>query len=376
MDTLSCAFGQFQLSRFPARARDQLRAWDAADEYLLHHLAESATLAPQHRLLIVNDSFGALSTALAAHSPIMQSDSYLAHQGTLMNLEHNQINPSNVNLLSSLDTPPTPIDILIIKIPKTLAMLEDQLHRLRPHLHEHSVILGAAMAKHIHSSTLKLFESIIGPTSTSLAKKKARLIFCQLDNALSPPANPYPKRYTLDDPMITLVNHANVFSQTKLDIGSRFFLEHLPFTQGEVDIVDLGCGNGVLGVLAAIHNPNAKLAFVDESFMAVESAKINFHTTCPGREARFLVMDCLGDIKTNSVDFILNNPPFHQQHTVGDHIAWQMFSESRRCLRSGGRLYVIGNRHLGYHAKLKRLFGNCSQIASSKKFVIVEAQKR
>ena len=175
--------------------------------------------------------------------------------------------------------------------------------------------------------------------------------------------------------MITLVNHANVFSQTKLDIGSRFFLEHLPSTQGEADIVDLGCGNGVLGVLAAIDNPKAKLTFVDESFMAVESAKINFHTTCPGREARFLVMDCLGDIKTSSVDLILNNPPFHQQHTVGDHTAWQMFSESRRCLKPGGRLYVIGNRHLGYHIKLKRLFGRCAQIASNKKFVILEAQK-
>ena len=70
---------------------------------------------------------------------------------------------------------------------------------------------------------------------------------------------------------------------------------------------------------------------------------------------------------------ILNNPPFHQDVAVGDAVAWQMFCESRDRLVPGGELRVIGNRHLTYHAKLKRLFGNCEVVASNRKFVILSA---
>jgi 16S rRNA (guanine1207-N2)-methyltransferase len=53
-----------------------------------------------------------------------------------------------------------------------------------------------------------------------------------------------------------------------------------------------------------------------------------------------------------------------------------MFADSRRSLRRGGELWVVGNRHLGYHAKLKRLFGNCEVVASNTKFVVLRAVRR
>ena len=69
--------GQFQLQRLPLRQPELLRAWDAADEYLLQHVAEQRI--PEHaRLLIVNDGFGALALALAAWQPIAISDSWLS----------------------------------------------------------------------------------------------------------------------------------------------------------------------------------------------------------------------------------------------------------------------------------------------------------
>jgi 16S rRNA G1207 methylase RsmC len=71
----------------------------------------------------------------------------------------------------------------------------------------------------------------------------------------------------------------------------------------------------------------------------------------------------------------LNNPPFHQQHSNGDAIAWNMFKDARRVLIGGGELWVVGNRHLGYHAKLKKLFGNCETLAANKKYVILKATK-
>ena len=376
MTTFDSPFGQFTLHRYPRRPKEQLRAWDAADEYVLQYIIESGQVSENLNPLIINDSFGALTVALAEFQPQMQSDSYLALQGAKENLRQNEIDDERVLFLTSLESPQRPINLVIIKIPKSLAMLEDQLYRLRSHLQPNTQIIGAGMAKHIHTSTLKLFEKIIGPTHTSLAMKKARLIHSQFNESLQHVSSPYPKQFQLEKPALTLSNHANVFSQSKLDIGSRFFLEHIPSFKTPKTIVDLGCGNGLIGIIAALKNPQSKIIFTDESYMAIDSAKTNFIHALPDRSAQFHVTDCLNGIEKKSVDVILNNPPFHQQHSVGDQIAWQMFKESLTTLKKGGELWVIGNRHLNYHVKLKRLFGNVKTIASNKKFVILRSIKR
>jgi 16S rRNA (guanine1207-N2)-methyltransferase len=111
--------------------------------------------------------------------------------------------------------------------------------------------------------------------------------------------------------------------------------------------------------------------------MAVASARENFIAAFGrDRSAEFEVTDCLQGIADESADLVLNNPPFHQQNTVGDAIAWKMFVEARRVLIPGGELWVVGNRHLAYHASLKKLFGGCELIASNRKFVVLRAIKQ
>ena len=81
------------------------------------------------------------------------------------------------------------------------------------------------------------------------------------------------------------------------------------------------------------------------------------------------------EFKHGDHDLVLINPPFHQQHSIGDAVAWQMFMDARRVLVEGGELRIVGNRHLGYHAKLKKLFGNCETVDANKKFVVLSATK-
>ena len=86
---------------------------------------------------------------------------------------------------------------MVLKIPKSLALLEDQLHRLASHIHEKTIFIAGAMAKHIHTSTLELLANLVGPTKTSLAERKARLIFCEPDGALARTPDPWPKTYSI-----------------------------------------------------------------------------------------------------------------------------------------------------------------------------------
>ncbi len=371
---LRAAQGEFKLSRLPKRPNELLRAFDAADEYLLDYIAGYLQPTTDARVLLLNDGFGALAVALSAWQPFAMSDSYLSQQATRLNLLANGLPEAGVHLLSSLTPLEGVFDLVLIKAPKTLALLEDQLLRIRPHLTETSKVIVAGMVKALPASVWKLLERLVGVTTTSLAKKKARLIFASPDLGLVIPANPYPLYYTLENTGHRIANHANVFSRDSLDIGTRFFLQHLPTYAGAVDIVDLGCGNGLVGLMAAERSPEARVLFIDESFMAVASAEENFRLAFgEGRMASFLVGDGLTAAEPASADAILCNPPFHQQNTIGDHIAVSMFKESRRVLKRNGELWVIGNRHLNYHITLKRLFSKVSPIANNAKFVILKA---
>ncbi|MEU6375600.1 methyltransferase [Streptomyces sp. NPDC046909] len=381
---MTTPWGELALARFPEDPRNRLRAWDASDEYLLRHLAEQG-VPLSGTVVVLGDRWGALVTALAEHRPTQITDSYLAQEATRANLARAGVETGAVRLLTTQDPPPGRIDVLLVRVPKSLALLEDQLLRLAPGVHEGTVVVGTGMVKEIHTSTLKLFERILGPTRTSLAEKKARLIFCTPEptpgpNA-EPAANPWPYSYELPDGIgrvsgRTVVNHAGVFCADRLDIGTRFLLRHLPRSRGAERVVDLGCGNGVVGTAMALGNPEAEVLFVDESFQAVASAEATYKANGVPGHAEFRVGDGLAGVAAGSVDLVLNNPPFHSHQATTDATAWRMFTGAQRALRPGGELWVIGNRHLGYHVKLRRLFGNSELVASDPKFVVLRAVKK
>lgn len=389
MNRLTTPHGQLVLDRYPSPRDPTLQAWDAADEYLLHHvesLDADRDRTDSPHTMVVNDVWGALATALADQGPTSYGDSLVSQLATRRNLVHNGIDSGAVTLLPSTMTPPSGIDRLLVRVPKSLGLLEHQLHQLAPHLHPGTVVVGAGMVKDIHTSTLELFERVVGPTTTSLARKKARLIFCTPAPGRARPADdPWPRRYVLPDGLgpvsgLTVSQHAGVFSSERLDIGTRFLAEHLPRRDGADDVIDLGCGNGVLGLAAAVANPRAEVTFTDESFLAVAAAEATYRMHVdPVRRVSFRVGDGLttmasGEpIQPGSVDLVLNNPPFHLQRSRSDETAWRMFSEARAALRTGGELWVVGNQSLGYHAKLKRLFGNYHTVASNRKFVVLRA---
>ena len=374
--TLLTPQGEFSLNRLPVRHNEQLQAWDAADEYLLNYITDGSFSPLNTRLLIMNDSFGALAVALHQFQPVCISDSCISQLATRKNLHANGIATDSVMLSSSLDFPQGTFDLVLIKAPKTLALLEYEFIQLRAHITQSSRIIVAGMIKALPRSVWDLCERILGSTSTSLAKKKSRLIFITPDSSVAVANNPYPVCYTLENTSYRICNHANVFSRDSLDIGTRFFLQHLPPKSNAKDIIDLGCGNGIVGLIMAERHPGAKIYFIDESYMAVASAKENFQFAFKEtRQSTFIVADGLSQFDTASADLILCNPPFHQQHAVGDQIAREMFKQSYRVLRKGGELRVIGNRHLGYHVSLKKIFNNATQIATNKKFVILNMLK-
>lgn len=374
MPTLATPFAQLDLIRQPEMANEPLQAFDAADEYLLTQLHEQG-LQAHSRVLLLNDAFGALACSLAAHCQVTSSgDSHLGFLALQKNLARNGLAADAVRFVPASATAEGPFDWVLVRVPKTLALLEEQLIRLHGQLAPGARVVAGAMIKHLPRSAGDLLEQYIGPLQASLAVKKARLLTATPQSKPAP-QSPYPTRYRLEKPALELLNHANVFCREGLDIGTRAFLPHLPRSLAPQRVADLGCGNGVLAIAFALANPQAELTLVDESYMAVQSAEQNWRAALGERPATFRAADGLAEQPRDSLDLVLCNPPFHQQQVVGDFLAWRMFQQARAALVTGGELWIVGNRHLGYHAKLARLFRGVEQVAANPKFVVLKAIK-
>jgi len=405
----------FSLKRFPNNPFDKsLRAWDAADEYIINHVADTINLSELAHIVIVNDSFGALTCAMAKLSPqaniSVYTDSYMSMRAIAQNLKGSNLDKNNVTMHSSLmlsELAGKSVDLVLLKVPRTLSYLDYLLFTLSQTLGTASntgqspIVIGGAMVKLVTSSVMNIFNAHMGNTTTSLARKKARLIFAECavktDNggnvAQTLSLNPHCIHEVQDKEIdLTLHNYPNVFCRDQVDIGARYMLKVLPsITRANQVVIDLGCGNGILGTSLLLQNAaNApKMIYIDESFMAIESAKVSLNNSTVDERlkarAEFLVGHCLDEFINHSedssgnlkgVDLILCNPPFHQQNTIIDDIAWQMFTDAKKALKVGGELRIVGNRHLDHRAKLKKLFGACEIIASDAKFVVLSAIKQ
>ncbi|MGB0495000.1 MAG: methyltransferase [Kangiellaceae bacterium] len=367
------AISHLSLDRFPKTSDKTLKAWNAADEYLINHIQENFSFDKSTKALIINDQFGALNCSLSNLRSTCWSDSFLSRKAILQNLKNNNL-PFNLTffdpLANSLESNST-FDLVVLRIPKHNSLLEFQLNSIFRFINDKTIILAAGMTKEIHNSTIAIFEKVIGTTTTSLAKRKARLLFTKFEKSDIEINDTERDLKTYEVKQKKVISYAlpGVFSRDSLDIGSRVFLKHLPNTLNNQKLIDLGCGSGILGTVAAKANPSLQITFCDESFLAIESAKITFEKNI-GKHACFKLTDVLEGLDDKSYDHIICNPPFHQQNVQTLSIANKMFKQSAKKLMPEGELRVVANRHLKYRPMLNSYFKNVDVISKDAKFVV------
>lgn len=366
--------GAFELLRRPHTPHLPLQAWDAADEYLLSLIKESP--AEDTSILVINDQFGALALPASKTRVTSWGDSYTAHLAARENLQRNHLDLAPLTALPATQIPAEKFSRVLWRIPKNISLMQQQTAALRHCTDGQTVIFAAGMQKHLPAQAVDIL-SALGAVEYLLGVKKARAFRIAPDLSLPCPAEPKTSTLQLGEYGLKLEAGPNVFAHDKFDIGARFFLEQFDKLPRAQHIADLGCGNGVLGIVAKRKLADAQIEFFDDSYQAIAAAEKNYSANGLSEslpEAAFHADDVFAHYTGEPFDLILCNPPFHQGHVVGDHIAWQMFAQSKPHLRSGGELWIVGNRHLDYHIKLKKVFGNCRQIAANAKFVVLSAR--
>jgi len=187
--------------------------------------------------------------------------------------------------------------------------------------------------------------------------------------------DPYSSSWTLEVAGRDLIMHSlpGVFAHGRLDAGSRLLIDTLATDSPKLAmsgrVLDFACGSGAIGMAIAAKYPEAQLTLLDDSALALESARRSLESN--NIEARLIASDGLSELlreDTPPFDWIVSNPPFHQGVREDLQIAERFIQDCPGALEPGGRLCLVANAHLPYRRWLEELFSRVQVIAADREY--------
>ncbi len=158
-----------------------------------------------------------------------------------------------------------------------------------------------------------------------------------------------------------------VFSANALDAGTQLLLSTLDNRSFFGDVLDLGCGAGIIGTQVKKMHPNIHLVMSDIHAMALASAsqtlKLNH------LQGEVIASDVFSHL-TQKFDVILSNPPFHDGLDTAYRAVEELITQAKWHLKPGGELRIVANRHLPYPDLLDRHFSCHETLAKNNKFCV------
>lgn len=174
----------------------------------------------------------------------------------------------------------------------------------------------------------------------------------------------------INDKVLSFNSDSGVFSNTQIDYGSFTFLKSLIQENNVVDLLDVGCGYGVLGITLKLFDKCQNVTMIDINPKAVSLCQENIdfynldNTSC-------FVSDGLNNV-VGLFDQIVINPPIR----AGKAVIYKMFEDSKTHLKENGKLYIVIKKDLGANSaikKLSELFNKVEVIKKDKGYFIIKS---
>lgn len=353
----------YKINRHDLSIDRSLKPYSAADEYLLE-TCKDLQIVP-NTLAIYHDRFGYLTCHLNALNPTTVFTNKSQLNAIELNVtENNLTSPVFSNPISLLNTK---VDFALMKVPKSLALFQLYLEHIAQNSTKEVTVVISFMTRHFTTSILQIAEKYFENVEQSRAVKKARTITLTNKKQVEKLNSIDTLNYNNND----YLQYWGVFSAKHIDFATQYFLEHIKLKPTDQIILDLASGNGVIAKEVSQKLPDAEIYLLDDAYLAVESAKLNIE----GKNIHHHFSSDLSEFKDNTFDLIVTNPPFHFEYEINVKIPTQLFQDSFRCLKAGGNLQVVANKHLNYSTHLKVTFSNVEVIAQNDNFVIYKCEK-
>lgn len=196
---------------------------------------------------------------------------------------------------------------------------------------------------------------------------EASLYICRKPSPKEPPPETVSLTYhdALSDQELKFHTRPGMFSSANIDKGTDVLLRNAGPLEG-MSVLDVGCGYGAVGVVAAARGATVTLLDVDAR--AVKLAQRNLRLNGYEGDVHLAVQPY--GFADDSYDAVLSNPPTH----AGSETLQQLFGEMARVSKPDGRVAIVVREHLNYEKWLVKL-GRVTILAKSAGYKIIQVEK-
>ena len=178
-------------------------------------------------------------------------------------------------------------------------------------------------------------------------------------------------KFNFDNKVFSIYSDNGVFSKDRFDYGTRVLLNSVDIDKLSGNVLDLGCGLGVVGIILGTFNKGINIDMVDINERAIDLAKNNL--VLNNVKANVFVSDIYSNID-NKYDFIITNPPIR----AGKNVIRGFLLGSYDYLKDDGTLYFVMRKDHGVKSMIKELSVkfNTSIVNKDKGFYVVLCTKK
>jgi len=172
----------------------------------------------------------------------------------------------------------------------------------------------------------------------------------------------------LKNDLFEIYSAQGVFSKSKLDIASKLLIESSQVPENG-DILDIGCGYGIIGISLLRNNSHINITFSDVNERALELTKMNLKKL--GYKGKVIKSDVFKNI-SEKYDCILSNPPM----AAGRKICFKLIEDAKKHLNDRGSIQIVARHQKGGKVlmnKMKDVFGNVDTVAKSSGFRVYKS---
>jgi len=178
-------------------------------------------------------------------------------------------------------------------------------------------------------------------------------------------------KFNFNNKDFSIYSDNGVFSKDRFDYGTRVLLNSVDIDKLSGNVLDLGCGLGVVGIILGTFNKGINIDMVDINERAIDLAKNNL--VLNNIKANVFVSDIYSNID-NKYDFIITNPPIR----AGKNVIRGFLLGSYDYLKDDGILYFVMRKDHGVKSMIKELSVkfNTSIVNKDKGFYVVLCTKK
>ncbi len=177
--------------------------------------------------------------------------------------------------------------------------------------------------------------------------------------------------FDFDNRMFNVYSDNGVFSKDRFDYGTRVLLENIDINGLNGNVLDLGCGIGVVGIILGTINKNIVIDMVDINERAVSLAKenVDFNRV----NCNVFVSDVYSEVN-KKYNYIITNPPIR----AGKEVVRKFLIGAINYLSNSGVLYFVMRKDHGVKSMIRELeeIYLVEVIDRSKGFYIVKCSRK